>query len=384
MSLARRLTRPPESSAATPSLILVEPPAGSSVRSASRTWCFWDDDPGEYDELVTASWRHIRITDRNGASTTASLPRAYKMIRSVDFVHNIGSALRDRPEVRWVEATVTAVRDIQGGAEVSAVDAAGRSVRLTGRWVFDSRPPQELPAARTALLQHFRGWFVTTQAERFDPAVADLMDFRTGQPDQGLSFVYTLPISTRQALVEYTEFSGAPLSEAAYDAALDHYARRVRSLGPFTVTAVEQGVIPMTDGSFPRQVGSRVFRVGVAGGATRPSTGYAFAAIQRQSAAAADALHAGRTPLPPMPHTARHRLMDAVMLRALATGRVGGAAFFEELFRRNPAERVVRFLDGASSLRDEWAIGLSTPVLPMLRSLAELPLLPRRKATTCS
>ncbi|WP_436969458.1 lycopene cyclase family protein [Actinacidiphila glaucinigra] len=384
MSLARRLTRPPQPSAATPSVILVEPPAGSSARSAARTWCFWDEDPGEYDDLVTASWRHMRITNRNGASTTAPLPRAYKMIRSVDFLHHIGSALRDRTEVRWMEATVTSVRDVPGGAEASAVDVAGRSVRLTGRWVFDTRPPQELPAARTALLQHFRGWFVTTQAECFDPAVADLMDFRTEQPDQGLSFVYTLPISTRQALVEYTEFSAAPLSEATYDAALGHYVRRVRSLGPFAVTAVEQGVIPMTDGHFPRRVGRRVFRLGVAGGATRPSTGYAFAAIQRQVAAAAGALHAGRSPLPTMPHTARHRLMDAVMLRALATGRVGGAAFFEELFRRNPAERVVRFLDGASSLRDEWAIGLSTPVLPMLRTLAELPLLPRRKATTCS
>ncbi|WSM87953.1 lycopene cyclase family protein [Actinacidiphila glaucinigra] len=384
LSLARRLTRPQESSNATPSLILVEPPAGSSVRSASRTWCFWDDDPGEYDDLVTASWRHMRITNRDGSSTTAPLPRAYKMIRSADFLQHIGTELRDRTEVRSLEATVTAVRDVPGGAEVSGVDAAGRSVRLTGRWVFDSRPPRELPAARTALLQHFRGWFVTTQAERFDPAVADLMDFRTGQPDRGLSFVYTLPISTRQALVEYTEFSAAPLSEAAYDSALDHYVRRVRPLGPFVATAVEQGVIPMTDGFFPRQVGRRVFRIGVAGGATRPSTGYAFAAIQRQSAAAARALHAGRTPLPTMPHTARHRLMDAVMLRALATGRVGGAAFFEELFRRNPAERVVRFLDGASSLRDEWAIGLSTPVMPMLRSLAELPLLPRRKATKCS
>ncbi|WP_431962526.1 lycopene cyclase family protein [Actinacidiphila sp. bgisy160] len=384
LSLAHRLAASPGPDGLPVSIVLVEPPTGSPVRSPARTWCFWGDEGDAFDSLVTARWHRLRITARDGHRVCFTSPRAYRMIRSADFLHEVGGALARRPGVRRVEATVDVVRDVPGGAEATGHDAAGRPVRLSARWAFDSRPPSELPPARTTLLQHFRGWFLTTRADHFEPGVADLMDFRTRQPALGLSFAYVLPFSPREALVEYTEFSAAPLTESAYDAALEDYVLRTWRAAAYEVTAAEQGVIPMTDGRFPRRAGRSVFPIGVAGGATRPSTGYAFAAIQRQSAAVAASWHAGLTPQPPMPYAARHRLMDAVMLRALATGRAGGAAFFETLFRRNPPERVLRFLDGTSGLRDEWAIGLGTPVPAMLRALLELPLVPRRKATACS
>lgn len=69
--------------------------------------------------------------------------------------------------------------------------------------------------------------------------------------------------------------------------------------------------------------------------------------------------------------------MDAVLLRALDSGRVDGAEFFTGLFRTVPMERLLRFLDGRSRLWEDLAIGLRTPVLPILRTVAELPLLPR-------
>src|SRR5690606_37088575 len=180
-----------------------------------------------------------------------------------------------------------------------------------------------------------------------------------------------------RALVEYTEFSRAPLTTEAYEAALGQYARHVLRLGPFTVEAAEQGVIPMTDARFPRRAGASVFRIGTAGGATRPATGYTFAAVRRHSAAVAAALHDGHDDIP-APHGRRALAMDAILLRALDTGRVDGPAFFTGLFRRTPPERLLRFLDGATSLREEWGIGLRTPVGPMLRTALEVPFLPRR------
>ncbi|MDX3098140.1 lycopene cyclase family protein [Streptomyces sp. ME01-24h] len=384
LSLADRLTAAPGPDGLPAAIVLVEPPAGSPARSPARTWCSWGREGDRFDSLVTARWHRMRITARDGHRVCFTSPHAYRMIRSADFVQGVGGQLARRPGVRRVAATVEEVRDVPGGAEVTGRDVAGRPVRWCARWAFDSRPPGELPPARTTLLQHFRGWFVTTGVDCFEPGVADLMDFRTRQPAQGLSFAYVLPFTAREALVEYTEFSAEPLTTPAYDAALEDYVGRAWQPAGYRVTSAEQGIIPMTDGRFPRRAGRSVFRIGVAGGATRPSTGYAFAAIQRQAAAVAASWHAGRTPLPPVPHAARHRLMDAVMLRALATGRAGGAAFFEDLFRRNPPERVLRFLDGTSTPRDEWAIGTGTPVPAMLRSLLELPLLPRRKATPCS
>ncbi|WP_369217211.1 lycopene cyclase family protein, partial [Streptomyces flavofungini] len=207
---------------------------------------------------------------------------------------------------------------------------------------------------------------------------ADLMDFRTPQPARGLSFAYVLPTTAHQALVEYTEFSGAPLAEREYERALHDYVRRHLGVEHFEVTRTEQGVIPMTDARFPRRAGRSVFRIGTAGGATRPSTGYTFAAVQRQTRAVAAACRQGRSPLPPPVHSARSLAMDAVLLRALDTGRVAGAPFFTGLFQGVPMERLLRFLDGGTRWSEDFTIGLRTPVRPMLRTAVELPWLPRR------
>ncbi|MBD3931139.1 lycopene cyclase [Streptomyces chumphonensis] len=378
LSLARHVTAEPGPA---PTVAVVEPPSGP-VSSPPRTWCFWEHGDGELEEFVHRSWGRLLVRGTDGRVVTGDGWDGvrYKMIRSADFLPAVTAELAADRRVHLVTATVTGVHDGPDGARVTGVDAAGRAVALRGRWVFDSRPPRRLPPARTTLFQHFRGWFVRTATDRFDPGVAELMDFRTPQPPGGLSFVYVLPLGPRDALVEYTEFGPAPLDDAGYREALEHYTRRVRPLGPHTVTGTEQGVIPMTDGHFPRRLGDSVLALGAAGGATRPATGYTFAAIQRQAAAVAAALRAGRTPVPPRPHARRHLAMDAAWLRALAAGRIDGAAFFTRLFARNPPRRVLDFLDGTSGPVGDVALGLRCPVGPMARSLAELPFLPRRTA----
>ncbi|WP_228973042.1 lycopene cyclase family protein [Streptomyces sp. DH12] len=375
LSLAHWLTKTGHSP-----VTVVEAPDGP-LRPTERTWCYWDEGPGEFDEAVLASWPLLRIHGRDGGALTADpAPLRYRMLRSAAFEALVHARLDRHPGARVVRATAHTVRDVPGGAEVRCTAADGRELTLRGRYAFDSRPPRRLPPARTTLLQHFRGWFVRTAAPRFDPGVADLMDFRVPQPRHGLAFGYVLPLAPDRALVEYTEFSRAPLGTAAYEAALGHYTREVLGLGALRVEAAEQGVIPMTDGRFPRRTGAAVFRVGTAGGATRPATGYTFAAVQRQSRDVARALAEGRDPVP-RPHGRRALAMDAVLLRALDTGRVDGPDFFTGLFHGVPTERLLRFLDGATSPREEFGIGLRTPVGPMLRTVAELPFLPRRSST---
>ena len=380
LSLAHRLCAGP-SHGATPSVVLADPPPGP-LRPPRRTWCFWESGPGRFDRAATASWEWLRVHGPDGAVVRRHIaPYRYKMIRSDDFEALVHRDLKDRPGLRRVEATVGSLTPLPDGTvRVSAADAVGAPLRLRARWVFDSRPPRRPPTARTRLLQHFRGWFVRTGRPVFDPSVVDLMDFRTRQPEDGLSFGYVLPTGRHTALVEYTGFGPAPLASEAYDDALEDYTRRVLRAGATEVLATEQGVIPMTDGVFERRAGGsdRIFRIGAAGGATRPSTGYTFAAVQRQSDAVAHALRAGRHPEPPPAHPLRARMMDAVLLRALDTGRVDGPDLFFRLFDRVPPARLLRFLDGRSRLYEDLAVGVRTPVLPMLRTAAELPRLPRR------
>ncbi|MGW0330740.1 lycopene cyclase family protein [Streptomyces sp. NPDC003011] len=376
LSLAHRLSCPAPGDRRLSTVLLDAPPG--PLRPPRRTWCFWEAGRGRYDAAVTSSWRCLRVHRPTGGAIEDDIsPLRYKMIRSEDFERLVTHDLAQGRGVRRLEATVESVEGLPQGARIAGRTADGRPLSVRARWVFDSRPLGSLPAARTTLLQHFHGWFVRTGRPVFDPARVELMDFRTAQPRRGLSFGYVLPTGSREALVEYTEFSPAVLPRNGYEAALRHYASTVLGLGEFEVVGTETGVIPMTDAPFARETAPSVFRIGAAGGATRPSTGYTFAGVQRQTAAVADALRRGRRPVPPQPHPARSRAMDAVLLHALDSGLVDGAAFFSRLFARIPMVRLLRFLDGGTRLHEELGIGLRTPVLPMLRAAVEVSRLPR-------
>ncbi|GIJ80965.1 lycopene beta-cyclase [Micromonospora phaseoli] len=332
-------------------------------RGQDRTWAFWDHPGNDLDDLLSASWSQVEVVTAGGHRALELAPLRYAMLRSGPIYDRAAEAER-RLGVTRIAAAADALDD--DGDRVLVRTDADRPV-LRARWVLDSRPRPPRRPGRTNWLQHFRGWWLTADRPVFDPGRAVLMDFRTPQPARGVSFGYVLPVDSRYALVEYTEFSPALLTGAAYDRALAGY-RDLLGLDParLTVTEVENGVIPMTDGPFVARPSPRVVRLGTAGGATRPSTGFTFSAMHRQAEQVARAVAAGRPPVPASAYPRRHRWMDAVALRALDRDLVGGPEFFGRLFDRNPAQRVLRFLDGATTVAEDLAVMRSTRLRPMV------------------
>lgn len=334
-------------------------------RGADRTWAFWGRPDDGLDPLLTASWSQVEVTTPERHRVLDLAPLRYAMLRSAPVYDRAARAERRLGAVR-VGAPAEAVED--DGDRVT-VHAGGSTLRAA--WVLDSRPRPPRRAGRTNWLQHFRGWWLEADRPLFDPGRAVLMDFRTPQPDRGVSFGYVLPVNDRYALVEYTEFTPGLLTDAGYDAALAAYRDRL-GLDParLRVREVENGVIPMTDGPFDPRPSPRVVRLGTGGGATRPSTGFTFAAMHRQAGQIAAALAAGRAPVPAPAYPRRHRWLDAVALRALDRGPLAGPDFFDRLFDRNPTDRVLRFLDGTTSPAEEAALMGTTRLAPMLAATA--------------
>ncbi|MER7459233.1 lycopene cyclase family protein [Micromonospora sp. NPDC126480] len=334
-------------------------------RGQDRTWAFWGRPDDDLDPLLAASWSQVEVATAAGRRVLDLTPLRYAMLRSGPVYDRAAAAEQRLGAIR----IVAAAESVQDDGDRVTVRTAGAAVRAS--WVLDSRPRPPRRPGRTNWLQHFRGWWLAADRPTFDPRRAVLMDFRTPQPARGVSFGYVLPVSDRYALVEYTEFTPGLLTDAGYDEALAAYRDRL-GLDParLTVREIENGVIPMTDGPFDPRPSPRVVRLGTAGGATRPSTGFTFSAMLRQAEQVAAALAAGRPPVPTPAYPGRHRWLDAVALRALDRGRVAGPDFFDRLFERNPAERVLRFLDGATSPAEEVAVMRSTRLLPMVAATA--------------
>ena len=119
-----------------------------------------------------------------------------------------------------------------------------------------------------------------------------------------------------------------------------------------------------------RRGGRRVLAIGARGGLVKASTGYAYQRIQRDSAAIAASLMRHGHPFGGPPPHRRHRLLDAVLLEVLDRDPSRLEQVFARLFAANPVDRVLRFLDEDTTVRDELRLIASLPPAPFVRASA--------------
>jgi lycopene beta-cyclase len=209
-------------------------------------------------------------------------------------------------------------------------------------------------------LQHFKGRIIETPQPFFDVAKATLMDFRVHQ-QHGTAFVYIMPLSPVKALIEYTLFTTTLLPQEQYDVELNEYIRNTLQLQQYTIVEEELGVIPMTNARFAAQHNG-VYNLGTAGGQTKASTGYTFQFIQKQAAAVVAQLAQHKKPVIPVRFfDKRFKLYDSTLLNILANQHLAGAAFFTQLYQRNKAAAIFKFLDNETSLPEELKIMNTVP-----------------------
>ena len=319
-----------------------------------RTWSFWEREAGPFEALVYHRWDRVMLHNYQKASTCVLAPYAYKLIRSTEFYAHVNEVLDSVPEIERCYARASELVPVDGGVSFK-ID--GRPCFATH--VFSSQPqPLDYREVQEPYLdQHFRGWFIETEEEAFDPEVATLMDFRT--PQQGETrFFYVLPFSTRRAMVEIAIFSNDHLKTQEYDTLIGDYIAAYWTTGAYTTEHTEAGNIPMTPYPLTQREGNLVY-LGLEGGAARPSTGYTFYGLQRQlQRLAGDFPDFGSVSLWP----ARHLLYDATLLRILQEGKLPGDEVFVDLFARNPPARVLAFLNGESSVLEELRLMSTTDI----------------------
>ncbi|TNM69068.1 lycopene cyclase [Streptomyces sp. NP160] len=373
-------------------VVVVDPLDRLAARPADRTWCSWVPRGGraeaELGPAVHRWWPTVLVVARDGSPVRLDLaPLRYAMVRGEDYYAHVAALVAravDRGALDLAHLPVAAL-DVEEDATAARVVLP--QGHLVAPVVLDSRPAPPARPGASSLVQHFLGQRVRGAEGSVDPDRAVLMDFSVPQPPVGLAFGYCLPSDTATSLVEHTAFVPEPLAAQEQAAALAAYlpgALGTTTSAGLHVEHVEAGAIPMTDAPFtqrpaapPGQRRSRVVRLGTAGGAVRPSTGYAFTAMHRAARALAGQLAAGvpgdRLDVP-RPYPRRHAWMDALVLRALIDGpqRGGleGPDFFVRLFTRNPPQRVLRFLDGLTGPAEELALMATSPRGPMLRAAA--------------
>ena len=361
LSLALALA---QSSLGAGTILLVEK---DSKDRNDRTWCYWTCHDTPLDKIRYKVWYNIRFASGDIDLKIPLQPYRYQMIRGIDFYTYMRRELGQLPNVTFLNGTVDGWDDGEDSAQIWVNGEA-----YSATWVFESRlNPVDIypePAKYHYLKQHFKGWEIETGTPVFDPTTATLFDLRT-QQCSGLSFFYILPYSHSHALVEYTLFSAKLLPSEKYEQALQDYIINRLGISQYQIKEVETGVIPMTDHPFPRQLGRRVLSIGARAGRVKPSTGYAFVRIQKDTQAIVSSLVRHNHPFDIPQDSKRHKFYDSLMLAVMANPNNQVNQILASLFTGNPIQRVFRFLDEQTDIWEELRLLASLPPAPFLRAL---------------
>ncbi|PSR14006.1 MAG: hypothetical protein DA408_06955 [Bacteroidetes bacterium] len=327
-----------------------------------RSWAFWsrEDLPLGLSKIVEKSWQHLEFKADGWDKAVPIAPYTYYFIRGIDYYRYMNEQLALCKNVFFLQAEVGAVAE-DGAGPYAVVDGK----RYYARWVFDSRPKVDIQHLQQAgsyfMWQHFRGWRVRTEVPCFTPECPTLMDFSRNQ-DGHPTFFYVLPYSATEALVEYTVFSTTLLPLQAYEDQLTDYLAALPGSPAYTIEEKEYGKIPMTNANLADNRWPHVRSIGTAGNAAKPTTGYAFLNIHRQVATMVEALAKDNWIPEVKKATGRLAWYDDLLLHILSHQPAQGAAIFTALFKNQPFDRILRFLQEDTHLGEEFLIFKSLPI----------------------
>jgi len=310
---------------------------------ADHVWGFWAMDwLNQVRPLVRKSWHKWSIVNEQTNHVMHSDDHPYQAISR----HQWLAQCRDQATMHGVNFH-------------ESLDAANLGA---GAEIFDSRPPK---VADGVMLQHFTGFEVRAPAGSFDDSTAILMDFRCDQ-SRGMHFIYCLPFSDRDALVESTMFSSQQAPIDFYETAIADWLGKIARITDFEITRRETGMIPL--GFFARH-DPALPGIGANAGAIRPSSGYAFAFIQKQIDHALTQIKAGRPLAFETPHRKIDLWMDRIFLSVLRHQPQIAPRIFSAMASRLNGDEFAMFLSGEATTGLRLKVILAMPIWPFLCAL---------------
>lgn len=342
--------------------------------SNDRTWCYFKDGQAQARTDVQHAWPTMRVASSAGNVVFDCGSACYEMVNAGQFYKNAQLTIGQSDHIDLkMGVVVTSPPEKQD--DVWRIDTDLGT--LYSRFVVDTRPAQLPRRDGAALWQSFYGEEIECDVDIFDVACGDLMDFAAADAcgalqvlPEAVCFVYILPTTAKRALIEFTVFGPDPLSsEKLHALHANAVALRLGS-ATFSVLRSEHGVLPMGATSLAAVGDASYVRAGLSAGGARPSSGYAFARIQRWASSCAFSLAAGYGPLGHAPDRLIQRAMDALFLKLVRVRPDLAPDLFVALFSGTDPQSVIRFLSDRATLADYARVVTSLLPGPLFRAIS--------------
>lgn len=328
-----------------------------------KQWSYWEKGAGQWDTLCKKIWDKGLFYSENDKEINLDLKGyLYKTIRSVDFIKHIQERMQNEPNWTYLPEYVKEIKELKDHGEIHTPLHVFKA-----KLILDSRIPKnwEENSNHISLKQHFKGWTIRTKEPVFNDRAFTMMDYRL-KDELTTSFMYLLPYSQNEALIEFTYFSPDLVPSHHYDSFLKKYISTYITKNEYDIIEIEKGMIPMSTYPFYQQDSKIIITIGTAGGWVKPSTGYSFKLSERYARIVVNN-YLSVIPLTTGLYKSKYRLLDATLLRVLYESNEMGPEVFEILYSKHDMSRLFRFLDENSSLLDDLMIMTKLTSIPFVK-----------------
>lgn len=332
-------------------------------KTNDRTWCFWDDS-NLFDAMVSKKWNATLFANKNFRKKLNIAPYQYKMIQGLDFYNFIFDEISKHKNIHFLKEKVV---DFSEQGTHCLIKTEQNDYTCTK--IFNSIFNPNFVASQKKyplLQQHFVGWFIKSKEPFFDENVATFMDFSVIQ-NGNTRFMYVLPTSKNEALLEYTLFSKDLLAKEEYENEIKLYIKKL-GITEYEIVEKEQGNIPMTSYPFWKNNTKNIINIGSAGGWTKASTGFTFKNVTKKSKQLVEFLDT-KSDFTKFHKKNQFWLYDLLFIDVLYKNNAVGSKLFSGLFKDENSGLILKFLDEETSLIEDLQVILKCPKIPFIKAL---------------
>ncbi len=335
-----------------------------SKKTNDRTWSFWDKNASDFDDILIQKYESAYFKNEHFTRKLDLEPYTYKTIRGIDFYKKVFDLMLQQPNVEFLEATISNFSESKEGVEVKT-----NAGIFFGEKIFNSLYNPNLVASQSKyplVQQHFIGWFIKTKEAVFNPETATFMDFSINQKAT-TRFMYVLPTSKTEALIEYTLFSPNLLKKEEYEEEILNYIKDL-GISEYEIVEKEQGNIPMTCYPFWKHNTKNILNIGSAGGWTKASTGYTFKNTTKKSKGVVRFLQ-NHSDFREFQRKDKFWFYDLLLIDILFHKNEIGSSIFSAMFQKSKASLIFKFLDEETTFWEDLQVIWQCPKIPFLQAL---------------
>ena len=328
-------------------IVLIDP---QNVRK-DHIWGFWDDGNEDFKtarSLENKRWSKWAIKTKNKSITLKGNKFQYSALSSLKFESHLRDSIK-KQNGKFLATSVLASIKKNNENILKLKDENDIKVRR----VFDSRPPL---ISDGAFYQHFLGWNIKSKHPIFDDKTAILMDFRVSQAN-GIHFIYLLPFSNQEALIESTVYSKNILPAKWYENAILKYLKKYYPEIELDILSKEKGAIPLTNTYKSKPLG---VPIGLNANSRRISSGYAFAQIQTQISLLSKSLELSNYNIQ-SGASYFEQWMDKIFINVLIKHPERASNIFLNIFESLDGDEFASFMNGYCSIKIKIKVMNSLP-----------------------